>query len=65
MHGYIFATSLRSVLCNTLYIENTERRDGNKGKYLGIIHLVHTQDFPKNQYFLPPDTHTYRCVSGG
>ena len=48
MHGYIFATSLRSVLCNILYIENIEHRDGNNGKYLGIIHLVHTQDFPKN-----------------
>ena len=48
MHGYIFATSLRSVLCNILYIENIEHRDGNNGKYLEIIHLVHTQDFPKN-----------------
>ena len=24
---------------------------------VGIIHLVRTQDFPKNQHFLPPDTH--------
>ena len=22
-------------------------------------------NFPKNEYFLPPDTHTYVCVSGG
>ena len=29
------------------------------------IHLVPTQHFPKNQYFLPPDTHTYVYVSGG
>ena len=23
------------------------------------------QNFPKNKYFLPHDTHTYVCVSGG
>ena len=23
----------------------------------GIIHLVHTQNFPKNEHFLPPDMH--------
>ena len=33
--------------------------------YLGVVHLVRTQNFPKNQHFLPPDTHTYVCVSGG
>ena len=27
----------------------------------GIIYLVRTQSFPE----LPPDTHTYVCVSGG
>ena len=32
---------------------------------LGVIYLVHLQDFPKNQHFLPPDTYTYVCVSGG
>ena len=31
----------------------------------GIIHLVRKQNFPKNQPFLLPDTHTYVCVSGG
>ena len=31
----------------------------------GIIHLIRTQNFPKNQHFLPPDTHTYVCESGG
>ena len=31
----------------------------------GIIHLVRKQNFPKNQHFLLPDTHTYMCVSGG
>ena len=24
-----------------------------------------TSNFPKNEHFLPPDTHTYVCVSGG
>ena len=31
----------------------------------GVIHLVRTQNFPKNQHFLPPDMHTYVCVSWG
>ena len=30
----------------------------------GIIHLPHTQNFPKN-CFSPPDKDTYMCVSGG
>ena len=31
-----------------------------------IIDLVRTQNFPKNQHFLPPDTYTYvRCVYQG
>ena len=32
---------------------------------LRIIHLVRTQNFPKNYHFLPPDKHTYVCISGG
>ena len=28
-----------------------------------VIHLVRAQNFPKNYYFLPPDTHRYVCVS--
>ena len=27
--------------------------------------LIYSQNFPKNQHFLPPDTHTYMCVSEG
>ena len=30
----------------------------------GIIHLVRTQNFSKNEHFLPPDIYTYVCVSG-
>ena len=36
---------------------------GRPYMYFEIIHLVHTQTFPKNYHFLPPDTHMY--VSGG
>ena len=33
---------------------------------IGVIHLVHTQNFPKNQHFLPlDDAYFYVCVSGG
>ena len=31
----------------------------NRSETFGIIHLVRTQNFPKNQHFLPPDAHTY------
>ena len=34
-------------------------------QFLGIIHLVRRQIFLKNYYFLPPDMHTFVCVSGG
>ena len=26
-----------------------------------IIHLVRIKTYPKNQYYLPPDTHTCGC----
>ena len=33
---------------------------------IGIIHLVRTENFPKNYHFLPPDTHTYvRVLTDG
>ena len=32
---------------------------------LRIIDLVRTRNFPKNQHFLIPDTHTNVCISGG
>ena len=31
----------------------------------GLIHLVRTQTLPKNQYFLPSDTHTYMYIPRG
>ena len=30
-----------------------------------FIHVVRTENFPKIQHFLPDDTHTYVCASGG
>ena len=29
----------------------------------GIIHLAHSQIFPKNYHFLPTDTYKYVCLS--
>ena len=29
-----------------------------------MILLVGTKNFPENKHFLPPDPHTYACVSG-
>ena len=31
----------------------------------GLIHLVRSQNFPKNYYFFPSDTHTFVYVPGG
>ena len=37
-----------------------------KGKYQnGCFKKQCTTNFPKNEHFLPPDTHTYMCVSAG
>ena len=33
--------------------------------FIWIIHLVRTQNFSKKWHFLPPDTYTDKCVSGG
>ena len=30
-----------------------------------VTKIQSTPNFPKNERFLPPDTHTYVCVSGG
>ena len=32
---------------------------------MGVSRKQSTPKFPKNKPFLPPDTHTYVCVSGG
>ena len=39
--------------------------DHNNTIWYGIIPLLRMQNFPNNQLALPPDTHTYVCVSGG
>ena len=42
---------------------------GNKGKRAnlktGVSRKKSTPNFPKDEHFLPPDTHTYECASGG
>ena len=41
---------------------------GNKAKgriKTGVSRKQTRSNFPKNERFLPPDTHTYVCVSGG
>ena len=30
-----------------------------------VTRIQSMPNFPKNEHFLPPDTHTYVCVSGG
>ena len=31
----------------------------------GVSQKQSMSNFPKNEHFLPPDTHIYVCVSGG
>ena len=47
---------------NFMYFLKHER---SAAYFLEIIHLILTQDFPKNKHFLLPDTHTYVCTLGG
>ena len=32
---------------------------------MGVSRKQSTPNFPKNEHFVPPDMHTYVCVSGG
>ena len=32
---------------------------------MGVIRKQNRPNFPKNEWFVHPDTHTYMCVSGG
>ena len=32
---------------------------------MGVSRKQSLPNFPKNEHFLPPDTHTYVCVTGG
>ena len=32
---------------------------------MGVSRKQSKPNFPENEHFLPPDTHTYVCVSGG
>ena len=36
----------------------------SRSYYHGIIHLVGSQNFPKNYRCLTPDTYTYVCITG-
>ena len=54
--GHFVKLALKGLICNF---------NNNRNNYQGTIYLVRTQDFPKNQHSLPPDTQTYGCVSGG
>ena len=57
---------MQSVLNRVSYFFVNREEKGNQSgiqrKSYGIIYLVRKQSFPKNQLFLPPDTHTYLCV---
>ena len=51
----LFFCSVTIIYCKTLDLIR-----------IGIIHLVRTENFPKNYHFLPPDTHTYvRVLTDG
>ena len=41
------------------------RQQGQRANLLtGLSRKQSTPNFPRNEHFLPPDTHTYVCVSG-
>ena len=43
-------------------VDNKTKRANLK---TGVSGKQSTSKFPKNKHFLPPDTHTYVCISGG
>ena len=40
-------------LANLIYFTVQQIRENVQILILGVIHLVHAQDFPKNKYLLP------------
>ena len=59
-YSYVFLLYLISLFTQSVKMG----RDFFYRRHFGIIHLVRSQNFPKNKHFLPPDTHTYVCASG-
>ena len=49
-------------LISILKISSVIRQKGESQK--GVSRKQSTPNFPKNEHFLSPDTHTYMCVSG-
>ena len=48
-----------------IYFENLCERRQLSEICMEVIHLVSTQEVHEKLTFLPYDTHTYMCVSGG
>ena len=60
--NFIFcAVSIGHILLSDICILNSKTESVPSE----TIHLVHSQNFPKNKHFLPPGTHPYLCVTGG
>ena len=60
-----------TLTCKGVYCSNgsvISQIAGSKAKgnfKTGVSRKQSTPNFPKNEHLLPPDTHTYVCVSGG
>ena len=67
---YIERNQRHKIVSQTVITSKSNNAYNPIGKYLfkvnhGIIHLVRTQNFPKRQYFLHPDKHTFACILRG
>ena len=58
---YCFQTNVL-LWCKKIYLRDSFL---HTNFVLGVFQLVRVKKFPKSLHFLPPDTYTYVCVSGG
>ena len=56
---------LRLVPLTMIITDNLSAIRGKANLKTGITRKQITPNFPRSKYFLPPDTHTHVCVSGG
>ena len=62
--GQLIEYIKRNIFLQKLYRKSSVIRQRANLK-TGVSRKQSTPNFPKNEHFLPPDTHTYVCVSGG
>ena len=64
----MYGDKLRQIPVNEIYSKlamNIPSIIRQNGESQNVLRKQRTPNFPQNEQFLPRDTHTYVCVSGG